>query len=345
MRDRARPAAGRRLPFPVLLGGLLLLLIAAALAALCMGQYRVPVRDVVSILLSPLGLGSTGWTETMYRVVMLNRFPRVCSAVLVGAALALAGTTYQGVFRNPLVSPDILGVSSGACVGAALSILLGLGYFGNVALAFLGGLLAVSLAMLIPHLLNRRSTITLVLSGVVVGGFFSSALGLLKYLADPDTQLAEITYWQLGSLAKVRSASLGVLVPVLLASGLAVLLLRWRINVISLGDRDAQMLGVELYRERGILVMAATLLTAASVCLSGTISWIGLVMPHLARMLTGQDNQKVIPVAAALSALFLLVVDTAARNLTGAEIPLSIITGFLGTPFFALVLVRQKKEF
>jgi iron complex transport system permease protein len=279
----------------------------------------------------------------MYRVVMYSRLPRTVASVLVGGALAVAGSSYQGVFRNPLVSPDLLGVSSGSCVGAAISILLGLGYFGNVILAFVGGIAAVLLTVLFPVLLNKRSTVSLVLSGVIVGGFFSSLLGLLKYLANPDTELAEITYWQLGSLAKVKIVSLYYIAPVILISGTIILLLRWRINVISLGDKEAKTLGINLYKERGLIILSATLLTAASVCISGTIGWIGLVMPHLARMIVGQDNKKVIPISAVLSSVFLVAVDILARNLTGAEIPLSIITGFLGTPFFAYVLVRQRR--
>jgi len=275
---------------------------------------------------------------------MINRLPRVVAAIVVGAALALAGAAYQGVFRNPLVSPDLLGVTGGACVGAAISILLDLGYAGNVILSFVGGIVAVTMAVAFPAVLKQKSTVALVLSGVIVGGFFSSILGLLKYVADPDTELAEITYWQMGSLAKLKVEMLYIVVPILVVTGLAIVLLRWRINVISLGDREAQTLGVELYRERGLIVACATLLTAASICISGTIGWIGLVMPHLARMIVGQDNRKVIPVAAILSAAFLVVVDNISRNLTGAEIPLSIITGFVGTPFFAFVLIRQKNK-
>ena len=317
---------------------LFLLLFASVLLALCMGQYRISAGNVFSIL-----LGRSGeWTETMYRVVMYSRLPRVIAAVAVGASLALAGAAYQGVFRNPLVSSDLLGVCHGACVGAALSIIFGLGRIGNIVLAFIGGSIAVFLAVLFPTLINKKSTISLVLSGVIVGGFFSSMMGLLKYVADPDTELAEITYWQLGSLSKVKPESLYLIIPVMFLSGLVIFLFRWRINVISLGDKEAQTLGINLQKERGIIILSSTLLTAAAICISGTIGWIGLIMPHLARMLVGQDNKKVIPVAGLMSAIFLIVVDTAARNLTGAEIPLGIITGFLGTPFFAFVLIRQK---
>ncbi len=321
---------------------LMILLMLSALVALCMGQYEIAPGHVISILFSGIFPHESAWTDTMYRVVMYSRLPRVIAAVAVGASLALAGAAYQGVFRNPLVSPDLLGVSHGACVGAAVSILLGLGHAGNVVLAFVGGVVAVVITVLFPTLINKRSTISLVLSGVIVGGFFSSVLGLLKYVADPDTELAEITYWQLGSLSKVKADSLYVILPIMAAAGLVLWLFRWRINVISLGDREAKTLGIDLQKERGILILCSTLLTAAAICVSGTIGWIGLIMPHLARMLVGQDNQKVIPVSGLLSGIFLIVVDTTARNLTGAEIPLGIITGFIGTPFFAFVLLKQK---
>lgn len=319
-------------------------LITAGIISLCMGQYNVPPEKVLRIILSHFAPVKKTWTDTMYKVVMLNRLPRIIAAIVVGGALSMAGAAYQGVFRNPLVSPDLLGVSNGACVGAAASILLGLGYIGNVLFSFAGGILAVTITVVFPTILNRKSTVSLVLSGVIVGGFFSSILGLLKYVADPDTELAEITYWQLGSLARIKIDSLYLIVPIIILSGIVIFLLRWRINVISLGDREAQTLGINLYRERGVIIACATLLTAASICISGTIGWVGLIMPHLARMIAGQDNKKVIPVSTLLSAIFLIIVDNISRNLTGAEIPLGIITGFVGTPFFAFVLVNQNKK-
>ena len=322
---------------------LVVILLLASVASLCIGQYRVSVKNVLLILLSGIFPATGAWSDTMFRVVMYSRLPRVIAALLVGGSLALAGSAYQGVFRNPLVSPDLLGVSNGACVGAAVSILLGLGYFGTVILAFVFGIAAVVLTVMFPRLLNRKSSVSLVLSGVLVGGFFSSVLGLLKYIADADTELAEITYWQLGSLSKVKGESLYYIAPIMLLAGVLIILFRWRINVISLGDREAQTLGINLFKERGIVIACSTVLTAASVCISGTIGWIGLIMPHLARMLVGQNNVRVIPSAALLSSIFLIVVDLLARNITGAEIPLSIITGFVGTPFFAFVIIKQKK--
>lgn len=319
-------------------------LLCMAVYALCSGVYHVSASNVVSILLSHIFTLEQTWTDTMYRVVMYSRFPRVIAAIMVGMALSLAGSGYQGVFRNPLVSPDLLGVSNGACIGVAISILLGLGYYGNLVLSFVGGILAVGLTVLFPRLMRSRSTTSLILSGVIVGGFFTSLLGILKYVADPDTELAEITYWQLGSLAKVRGDSLYILVPVILIFSLLLFMLRWRINAISVGDREAQALGVNLTRERGLLVLCSTVLTAASICLSGTISWIGLVVPHLSRMMVGHNNAHVLPTSALLGALFLVVVDTISRTLTGAEIPLGIITGLLGTPFFAFILINQRNR-
>lgn len=335
---------GSRKKYTVLIVSLFGLLFLATIIALCMGQYQISATNVISILFSDVFKYEGSWTDTMYRVVMYSRLPRVIAAIAVGASLSLAGASYQGVFRNPLVSPDLLGVSNGACVGAAISIILGLGYVGNVTLAFVGGLIAVLLTVMFPTLINKKSTIALVLSGVIVGGFFSSILGLLKYVADPDTELAEITYWQLGSLSKVKIESLYIILPIMLIAGIIVYLFRWRINVISLGDKESKTLGINLQKERGIIILCSTLLTASAICISGTIGWIGLIMPHLARMIVGQDNKRVIPVSTLLSSIFLIVVDTTARNLTGAEIPLGIITGFIGTPFFAFVLIKQKNN-
>lgn len=336
--------AGCRKKYIILIFFLLGLLFLATVVALCMGQYKISASNTLLILFSNIFKCRSAWTDTMYRVVMYNRLPRVISAIAVGASLSLAGAAYQGVFRNPLVSPDLLGVSNGACVGAAISIILGLGHVGNITLAFIGGLVAVSMTTIFPALINRRSTIALVLSGVIVGGFFSSILGLLKYIADPDTKLAEITYWQLGSFSKIKIESLYIILPIMLIAGIIIYFFRWRINVISLGDKESKTLGINLQRERGIIILCSTLLTASAICISGTIGWIGLVMPHLARIIVGQDNKRVIPISALLSSIFLIAIDTMARNLTGAEIPLGIITGFIGTPFFAFIVVKQKNN-
>ncbi len=336
-------AAARSLP--LVLAILVLVFLGAATVAMCVGRYQVSPTAVVQVLLGqvfPIDLSS--YSESTVNVVMRLRLPRMLAALLVGGALALAGAVYQGIFKNPLVSPDLLGVSNGACVGAAISILLGLGLASRQLFAFVGGCAAVFLTTLIPRLMRRDSTIMLVLSGVIVGGFMSSVIGLLKYIADPETQLPDITYWQLGSLAKVTMDTLLMVMPVMLLSAAVLLCMRWRINILSLGDQDAKTLGVNLRRERGIAIVCATLLTACAVCLSGTIGWIGLVMPHVARRIVGTDNTRVLPVAVLLAAIFLLLIDTLARTLTGAELPLGILTGFVGAPFFAAILIRERMQ-
>ena len=309
------------LTFPLLL----CLLIGLILCSLSWGRFAIPLENVIQSLIG------NNVNDVQNNIIFNLRLPRVIAAILVGASLAIAGVVYQGIFRNPLVSPDILGVSNGACVGAALAILIGSGMLGIQAFAFVGGLIAVLL-----------TTIVLVLSGIIVSGFMMATLGLLKYLADPETQLADIVYWQLGSLTKSNYDNLLILSPIILLTTLGLFLMRWRINVLSLGDREAKLIGANIRLERGLMVVCATLLTASSVCLSGTIGWLGLVIPHLARLFIGDNNVKSLPLAGLIGAIFLFVIDTLARNLYIQEIPLSILTGFIGAPFFAWVLIKQK---
>ena len=311
-------------------------LIGLCLLSLSWGRYTILPSDVIDTLLN------NSQNEIQHNIIFNLRLPRILAAILVGAALAVAGTTYQGIFRNPLVSPDILGVSNGACVGAAIAILMGSGMLGVQTFAFTGGLIAVLLTMNLPHLIQRDSTIVLVLSGIIVSGFMMASLGLIKYLADPETQLADIVYWQLGSLTKSNYDNLMILAPIIVLTTAVLLAMRWRINVLSLGDREAKLIGANIRFERGMMVCTATLLTASAVCLSGTIGWLGLVIPHLARLFIGDNNVKSLPMAALIGAIFLLIVDTLARNLYIQEIPLGILTGFIGAPFFAWVLIKQK---
>lgn len=320
------------LTFPLLL----CLLIGLILCSLSWGRFAIPLENVVQSLIG------NNVNDVQNNIIFNLRLPRVIAAILVSASLAIAGVVYQGIFRNPLVSPDILGVSNGACVGAALAILIGSGMLGIQAFAFVGGLIAVLLTMNLPRLIQRDSTIVLVLSGIIVSGFMMATLGLLKYLANPETQLADIVYWKLGSLTKSNYDNLLILSPIILLTTLGLFLMRWRINVLSLGDREAKLIGANIRLERGLMVVFATLLTASSVCLSGTIGWLGLVIPHLARLFIGDNNVKSLPLAGLIGAIFLLVIDTLARNLYIQEIPLGILTGFIGAPFFAWVLIKQK---
>lgn len=350
MRSRTRAGGGpgaaagekvARRPLAAVLAALAAVVVVLALAALCLGAYDVPLSQVTGILAGQLTGAEPTWTKMAENVVMQVRVPRVLAAMAVGAALAVAGCAYQGTFRNPLVSPDLLGVSSGACIGAALAILGGLGAFGVQLCAFAGGIAAVACTVSIPRLLKRDSTVTLVLAGVIVSGFCGSIMGIIKYVADPETELPEIVYWQMGSLAKVTNESLACVAPVILIAMAVLLALRWRVNLLSLGDHEAKALGINLTFERGIVIVFATLLTAGATCLAGTVGWVGLVMPHLARFAVGPNASRALPVACVMAAGFMVAVDTVAR-VSGVEIPLGILTGLIGTPFFIVLLAKQK---
>ena len=313
--------------------------------SLSVGRFYVPFDQVCAILASNFIELPITWDASMYNVVMVIRLPRVLGDILVGVALAVSGAAYQGVFRNDLVSPDLLGVSQGASVGACLAILAHLTLGGTAGAAFLGGIAAVTMTLMLPKLVQSRSRIVLVLCGIIVSGFMAAVIGLLKYLADPDTELADIVYWQLGSLAKVSWDNLLYVTPIIVLTLAGLLAMRWRMNVLSLSDQEAASLGVNVQRERLAVIALATLLTASAVCLSGTIGWIGLILPHLARMLVGGNHAQLLPATAVLAASFLMLADLLARTLTSAEVPLGILCGFVGTPFFAWILYRQRRYF
>ena len=255
----------------------------------------------------------------------------------------MSGAAYQGVFKNQLVSPDLLGVSAGACVGAATAIIFDLSLFWVQVFAFGFGLAAVAITLAIPKMMGRTSTLMLVLSGIIVSGLMGSIIGFLKYVADPETKLPDIVYWQLGSLAKLDSDNLIYVAPVMIICAILLIAMSWRINLLSLGDESAARLGVNVAFERAVIIICATLLTACSVCISGIVAWVGLLMPHLARMLVGANNIKSMPASIFMGAIFLLFVDTLARSISVSEVPLGVLTGFIGTVFFVWVLWRNKK--
>ena len=332
----------KQVPLSVILIGCIVVVAVLAVASLCIGRYSVDIQTTLAILTSPFTHADASWTVNDYNVIMNIRLPRVLAAFLVGAALALSGASYQGVFQNPLVSPDILGVSYGACVGAALSILLYMNTWQTQIFAFIGGLITVFITVSIPKLMHRHTNVMMVLSGIIVGGFMSSILGLMKYVADPDTQLAEITYWQLGSIAKVNFDTLLYTAPVMIIAAIVLVAMRWRLNLISLGEEEARSLGVDLKRERGVIIVAATVLTASAVSVAGTIGWVGLIIPHVTRRIVGSDNKRLIPTVILVAAAFMLLVDLFARNISGYEIPLGILTGLVGAPIFGYILVKQR---
>ena len=312
--------------------------------AFTVGRYPVTLAELADVLLSRVTGRPSAASATVENVVLLVRGPRVLAAVMVGAALAVAGTAFQGLFRNPLVSPDILGASSGAALGAVLGIYFSLGVIGIESLAFVGGLVAVAAVYVIGSMLQGRDPIlVLVLTGVVIGALLGAGIGLVKYLADPYNQLPAMTFWLLGSLAATTASDLLPLAgPV--ALGTAVLVaLRWRLNVMSLPEDEARTLGVATGPLRITIVLAATLVTSASVATSGIIGWVGLAVPHLARALVGPDFPRLVPTAALLGGGYLLFIDTLARTAAPIEIPLGILTAVIGTPFFIWLLAGMQR--
>lgn len=271
------------------------------------------------------------------------RVPRILASILCGMMLSMSGVTYQGIFKNPLISPDFLGVSSGACVGAAIAILMGFSGLVLSGFAFAGGILAVSLTVLIPAIMKSDSNIMLVLSGVIVGGAMSSMLGFLKYVADPETQLAAITYWTMGSFSYITLKDISSVILTMVIPTIILIAISWWLDVLSMGESEAKTLGANIVLIRNLAIACATLMTASSVCISGTIGWIGLVIPHFARMIVGPNNTRLIPAAGLMGGIFLLLVDTITRTISLAEMPVSILTGLIGAPFYAILLYRQRK--
>ena len=319
-------------------------LIIGVLIAFTVGRYPIALSDLFSVFLGKLSGRPPDLPPIVENVIWQVRGPRVVAAALVGAALAVAGTAFQGLFRNPLVSPDILGASSGAALGAVLGIFFSLNVFAIQSLAFAGGLLAVAAVYLIGSAVRSRDPVlVLVLTGVVIGALLGAGVGLVKYLADPYNQLPAMTFWLLGSLAATTLSDLLPLFGPVAAGTLVLIALRWRMNVMSLPDEEARALGVPTGPLRVVIVAAATLVTSASVATAGIIGWVGLVVPHMARSLVGPDFARLIPAAALLGGGFLLVIDTVARTGAAIEIPLGILTAVVGTPFFIWLLTSVSR--
>jgi iron complex transport system permease protein len=314
-------------------------LVAVAIAAMLVGSFPVRPGEVGAVLWAAIAGGDSGVTDNVRAVVLQVRGPRVAAAIVVGAALAAAGAAYQNLFRNPLVSPDILGVSGGCALGAVTGIFLALPILAIQALAFVGGLAAVGLVLAIGAWIRGHDRVlTLVLTGVVVGSLFGAGIAFAKYVADPYNQLPAITFWLLGSFAGILPRDLWVAIP-LIAVGLVFLtLLRWRVNVLALPDDEARALGVEVGRLRLFVIAAATLTTSAGVAIAGVIGWVGLVIPHAARLLVGAEFARVLPVAAVLGATFMLLVDTLGRTVAATELPPGVLTALVGTPVFIWLL-------
>ena len=306
-----------------------------------LGRYPIEPWTLIRVLASRVIPVTPDWPSQVETVLFNVRLPRVLMAALIGAGLSAAGAAYQGIFKNPMVSPDVLGASSGAGFGAALGLFLSFSYQGVSFLAFISGLSAVAVVCLISGRVKYNQTLGLVLAGMMVSSLFTAAVSFLKLVADPNNTLPVITYWLMGSLSGTRLADVARIAPAMAAGLLPLFLLRWKLNLLTLGDDEARAMGVNAPRLRFLTVVCATLVTAASIAVSGMIGWVGLVIPHFARMLVGSDYRKMLPASLLLGASFLVVVDNFARLLATSEIPIGILTAFVGAPFFLWLILRE----
>lgn len=318
---------------------LVTLLMGLIMLSAFIGRYPLSWRTVVDVLLWKI-TGKPVAPDDAQTVLLVVRFPRIITALMVGAGLAMAGLSYQSLFRNPIASPDLLGVSAGAGFGASLAILLHQSLFIVQLSSFCGGLLAMFIAMVVNRLIGGGSIVVLALCGIVVSALFQAFISIVKFVADPIDALASITFLLMGSLAKADATSaVAVSIPVFLGWVL-LYLSRWDINLLSLGNQEAASLGVNINRVRVLIITCATLISAATVAVAGIIGWVGLLIPHAGRMLFGLEPSRLLPATAMLGALFLLAIDDLARSLSVVEMPMGILTSIIGAPFFLVLLMR-----
>lgn len=347
MNDIEAIAGGRQcIGVPGLAPLTLLALCVAVIAILSMGlgHYPLSPRAVIDVLWATLSGGASGQPPMVDNVVLSVRLPRVLAAMLVGASLAAAGAAYQTLFRNPLASPAILGVSAGAGFGAALAMLMHAGAWGVQGAAFAGGVVAVGAAMFISGRLGQGTALVLVLAGLVVSALFQALTSALKYVADPLDTLPAIVFWLLGGLGRVTAVDLAWAAPFALAGMAALFLLRWPTQVLDAGDDEARTMGIPVRALRAVLILAATLMTAAAVSISGTVGWVGLLVPHLARLLVGPSYVILLPASVLMGAGYLLLVDDLCRSAFANELPLGIVTAVLGAPVFVAVLMKARRQ-
>lgn len=325
----------------LIFSGLVIILICTILLSACLGRYPLSVTDLVRYLFTGQSLDST-----LPTVVLNVRLPRIIGAVLVGGVLAIAGTAYQGLFRNPMVSPDILGVSSGAGFGASLAITFSFSLLGIQLMAFSFGLLSVFLALFVSRIVgkNHDKILMLILSGMVTGAIFNALISLMKYIADSDSKLPDITFWLMGSLTGITLDELKVVLPLVLLGSVPIFMLGWKLNVLSFGDEEAKAMGINTKRLRTTVICCASLITASVVCISGLIGWVGLIIPHFARFLVGSNHKYLLPASFFSGSIFMLLVDDVARSATTLEIPLGILISIIGAPMFLIFLSKSTKK-
>ena len=319
---------------------LVVIFIVVFFGSFMLGRYPVSPPELMKIILSGIIDIPQSWPDAAENVIFQIRLPRVLAAAIIGAALSIAGVSYQGMFQNPMVSPDILGASSGAGFGAALAILLGAGYMGISVASFLFGLAAVMLAYGISRVSRINATLAMILAGMMIGSLFTSCTSFVKLVADTEQTLPAITYWLMGSLVSIKPQDVAFAIVPIIAGSVPLFLLKWRMNLLTVGEEEAQAMGINTRALRLVVIVCATLLTASSVAISGMIGWVGLVIPHFCRMIFGYDYRKIIPASALFGATFLMVVDNIARLATTAEIPLGILTSFVGAPIFVYLILK-----
>jgi iron complex transport system permease protein len=319
------------------------LLVLVMIFSLGIGRVDISFIQTLKILLSPVIPLAPDISDTLYSVIVDVRLPRILAGMMVGGALAVSGASFQGVFQNPLVSPHILGVAAGAGFGAALAILL----FDNIWLihltSFVFGLAAVGMAYALSRVYKMTPVLMLVLSGIVVGSLFSALTSFLKYIADPMNKMPAIVFWLLGSLNHVSFRDILITAPVFIVCISVLLLVRWRINLLAMGDEDARSLGVNTEALKLTIIVCATIATASAVCISGIIGWIGIMIPHIGRLIVGPDHKHLLPISLVIGAAYLVAVDTIARTALTTEIPIGILTAIFGAPVFALLLRKTQK--
>lgn len=323
---------------------LVIMLLISFVIALTSGKYSLTLSELYRLFASQLSPHSELSNPRHETVFWQIRFPRTLAAIIIGGGLAIAGAAYQGMFRNPLVSPDILGVSAGAGVGAVIGIFFGQSLFYIQLSAFIGGLITVTIVCFIARLARQHDPIlSLVLVGVAISALCGSAISLMKILADPYTQLPSITFWLLGGLSSITQADLVSVLPLMIIGIIPLLLLRWRMNLLSLSDEEAKSLGINVSLTRTIFIICATLLTASAVSIAGIIGWIGLIVPHITRMIVGANFRYQLPASLAIGAILLLVTDTLARTIAAIELPIGILTSAIGAPFFLAILLQARR--
>lgn len=329
--------------FPLIVLALLILVFLSAM----IGRYFIPPRELLNIIsLKFTGLShSVGQSEET--VVFQVRLARICAAMIIGGALSVSGASYQGIFRNPMVSPDILGASAGASFGAVLAILMGLNSFFVQAFAFVCGILAVVIALVVSNaIVNSEggSIVILVLTGMVVSALFSAFVSIVKYVADPYNTLPAITFWLMGGLTYVTNSDVLIMIIPFLLGVLPLMFFRWKLNILSFGDEEAKSLGINTKELRTITILCATLMTSSSVAIGGMVGWVGLIVPHLARMIVGPDHKRLLPASLLIGSMFLLLVDDISRCAFAQEIPLGIITAVAGAPLFLYLLFKGRRS-